>query len=727
MKLYIIANRLPVKVSSDNGSFLFTRSEGGLATGLNSLDTTFEKHWIGWPGICLKKKTQQQDICNRLESMNLHPVFLTQSQYNYYYEGYSNSTLWPLCHYFFDKSKYRKNYWTAYQEVNRKFATAVCDQAEPDSMVWVQDYQLLLVPGMLREMRPDLRIGFFMHIPFPSYELFRVLPEHAILLKGMLGADFIAFHTHDYLRHFISASERSLGLEFKLDEVMVGGRAVHIDALPMGVNYDLYHQAGQHIEVRQAIGKMQQLVGNHQLILSVDRLDYSKGILHRLVGYAAFLDNNPSAIGKVTLVMVVVPSRDKVEKYAELKRQIDEKIGSINGKYSHLGWTPVCYFYRALPFEELSALYKMSDIALVTPLRDGMNLVAKEYIASKQISHPGILILSRMAGAAAELTEALLINPNDTTQIAGALEQAIAMPKEERQRRLAALQDTVSTQTVYKWAADFINEWSEAVSRNIEIKAKVMGRERQDNIALRYQQSKHRLIVLDYDGTLVGLRNDPQKSIPTEELKALLAKLSEDSRNHIVVNSGRDHQTLEKWLGDINLDIVAEHGAFYKSDNHWTEYSTRVEWSDRLVDVLKAFVKKTPNSRLEIKDTALAWHYREVDAWLGTFRAQQLARTLYRACSKMGLQVIPGNKVLEIKSSGYNKGTIIKKLISQHDYDFTMAIGDDTTDEDMFLALPPDGFSIRVGICSTNARFLLSETGDVLPFLDALTERRAHV
>ena len=390
MKLYIISNRLPVKAVAEQDTFVFSRSEGGLTTGLNSLQGNYEKHWVGWPGICTDKEEEKQDICHRLEEMNLHPIFLSDEQYKNYYEGYSNSTLWPLCHYFFAYTLYRKSFWQSYQEVNALFCREIIRLVEPDDWVWVQDYQLMLLPEMLRQELPRLHIGYFHHIPFPSYELFRILPERAEILKGLLGADFIAFHTHDYMRHFISAAERVLHMDFSLDETRIGSRIVRVDALPMGINYDLYHNVSQQKNVWKAIERTRLLFGKHKLILSVDRLDYSKGILHRLYGFASFLEHHPEYHGKVTLAMVIVPSRDHVGSYAELKTRIDEEIGSINGRYSTMNWTPVCYFYHGFSFEELAAMYFIADIALVTPLRDGMNLVAKEYIAVKQ-DNPGVL------------------------------------------------------------------------------------------------------------------------------------------------------------------------------------------------------------------------------------------------------------------------------------------------------------------------------------------------
>lgn len=719
-KLFIVSNRLPVKAKeTSDGQFEFERSEGGLATGLGSLQTSYEQHWIGWPGVCLKRKSDEKKIKAELEQFNYHPVFLSSTQYNQYYEGYSNSTIWPLCHYFYEFSKYKRSYWQAYQDVNKLFCKEVLKHVDDDSMIWVQDYQLMLLPGMLREGHASLRIGYFHHIPFPSYELFRVLPERRELLRGLLGADFIAFHTHDYMRHFISAVERTLHFEFNLDEVMIEGRAVHVDALPMGINYDLYHDAPQSKEVKGAMKRMQEQFGKHKVILSVDRLDYSKGILHRLVGFETFLDKHPEYHDQVTLAMIIVPSRDKVGSYAEMKRRIDERIGAINGKYAGIGWTPVCYFYHGFAFEDLVGMYKLADVALVTPLRDGMNLVAKEYIAAKG-NDAGVLILSEMAGASTELSDAIQINPNDTDQISLAICEALEMPETEQKERLHNMQGIVSKQTVKKWAADFVEAWTAVIDRNRALTEKYISKDVSSTIKHQYDESNRRLIMLDYDGTLAAFHRDPEKASPTPEVMSVLKKLCDDERNTVVINSGRDHRTLDKWLGGLPLAFAAEHGAFYKEDGVWHKNVEPQAWDERLMNILHEFEDKTPNSRLEIKATAVAWHYRKVDNWIGMFRSQQLMHALIPVCSQNNLQIMRGNKVIEVKPAEYSKGSEVQRILSNHAYDFILAIGDDVTDEDMFRALPEEAVTIKVGYACDAARYNLQQQKDVLPFLKNL-------
>lgn len=387
----------------------------------------------------------------------------------------------------------------------------------------------------------------------------------------------------------------------------------------------------------------------------MDRLDYSKGILHRLWGFAAFLEHHPEYRGQVTLAMVIVPSRDHVGSYAELKTRIDEEIGSINGKYSTMDWTPVCYFYHGFAFEELAAMYCVADVALVTPLRDGMNLVAKEYIATKT-DNPGVLILSEMAGAAVELSEALQINPNDIGQIERSLVEALTMPVGEQRRRIRDMQRTICTQTVDKWAADFLEELEATRRKNERLRRKRISVGTTAAVRAAYGRAKRRLLLFDYDGTLAALRPRPEDAAPTPELLDLLRRLSGDPANRVVINSGRDHETLERWFGSMPLSLAAEHGGFYKEAGVWHKNLRSAEWDGELLTLLQRFVAKTPRARLETKQTALAWHYRQSDAWLGSLRAQQLVNHLAPLCSRLRLQIMQGDKVVEIKSPDCTKG-----------------------------------------------------------------------
>lgn len=721
MKIIIISNRLPVKIERKGNRFYIEPSAGGLATGLGSLETTAEKYWVGWPGIFTNDEEEKKYITKRLGKMNYFPVFLTAEQIENYYEGYSNSTIWPLCHYFFSYIQYKADYWNAYKEVNALFCSEAIPLIKEGDIIWVQDYQLMLLPKLIRDNKPNASIGYFHHIPFPSYELFRVLPEREEILSGLLGADLVGFHTHDYMRHFISAASRVLDLNFNLDRFSLQNRVVHVETFPMGINYDRYHNAADLPAVKKKVTILNKTMAKESVILSVDRLDYSKGILHRINGFANFLEKHPEYHEKVSLVMIVVPSRDTVDIYADLKIKIEQSIGMINGKYSRLGWTPIYYFYRSFEFNELIAMYEIADIGLITPLRDGMNLVAKEYLATKKEDNPGVLILSEMAGAVIELTDAIIINPNDTDEINNALLQALTMGEDEKRERLRKMQATISRQTVKKWADDFVCELRMIKEQNKEILQKVVGKRQMAQIKQAYDQASHRLLMLDYDGTLAPFVKNPKDAIPSSELIDLLKTLTEDKKNCVVINSGRSHDVLDEWFNEVNVDLAGEHGVFYKEKGKWFENQKKIDkWDERILEMINHTIEKTPKSSLEVKDTALVWHYRNADYWLAELRKMQLIEALVGETSRLNLQILPGNKVVEIRPYGFNKGSEIERRIKQKDYDFILAIGDDTTDEDMFRSLPINGISIKVGNFSPIAKYRIPLQSAVIPFFNKL-------
>lgn len=726
MRLIIISNRLPVKVRQEDGHYIFTRSEGGLATGLASLQARIEKHWIGWPGICEDDPQGREQIRRQLSAQHFYPVFLTSRQIKEYYEGYSNSTLWPLCHYFFSYVHHEVNCWQTYREVNRIFCEAALRIVRADDIIWIQDYQLMLLPAMLRRHFPDISIGYFHHIPFPSYELFRILPEKIQLIEGLLGADLIGFHTSDYERYFKITAQRVLDIDFNENEVRLDKHIIHVNTFPMGIDFPLYFNSPEIPRVKHYREELIRDFGGCRIILSVDRLDYSKGIYHRLQGFALFLEKHPEYHGKVSLVMIIVPSRCNLDNYAGLKKQIDEAVSAVNGQHALPGWTPVHYYYRSFPFEELVALYHEADIALVTPLRDGMNLVAKEYIAAKR-NKPGVLILSEMAGAALELPDALLINPNDVSAIEQAITTALSMPHDEQMDRLKSMQAIISRQTIGKWATNFVGKLQDIHHKNNLLHRKMIESRNFSLICNHYQQAGSRLIMLDYDGTLVGFAAEPREARPSPELMQLLAAFASDHKNNVVISSGRDRDFLEKWFGQIPIGLAAEHGAFLKENGIWHEYVHDELWNDEIINLIRRTINKTPGSVLEIKRTALVWHYRNVNNWLGCIREQQLVEALRPLCRKAGLQIIRGNKIVEIKPARCSKGAIVRMLLENQRYDFLLAIGDDVTDEDMFKALPPEALTVKIGALSTNARFILDSQTETLPFLSALIQAKASV
>ena len=501
-KTIIVSNRLPVKITEKDGEYVLNPSEGGLATGLGSIYRQGYNIWIGWPGIDVSEEAQPQ-IREQLKELNLMPVYLTQEEINNYYEGFSNEILWPVFHYMSVYARYEQVYWDFYYQVNSKFRDVVLQVAEPGDVIWIHDYQLLLLPGMIRSEAPDVAIGYFQHIPFPSFELFRLIPWRCELLEGMLGADLLGFHTFDDSHHFLNAVTRLLPVNASANVVMVNDRAVIAETFPMGIDNQKFEQLSNDPEVLRQMESLKESFQHTHMVLSIDRLDYSKGIIQRLQAFELFLQLYPEYVEKVILYMIVVPSRDTVPQYKELREAIDMLAGGINARFRTINWHPINYFYRSFPVETLAALYNFADVGLVTPMRDGMNLVSKEYVASRK-NNDGVLILSEMAGASKELIDALIVNPNNIGAIARALHEALNMPEKEQQRRMKQMRQVVTKFNIAHWVKLFMARLQEVKQFQQSMLARRMSLDMQSTVRNAYKQSRKRAIFLDYDGTLVG-------------------------------------------------------------------------------------------------------------------------------------------------------------------------------------------------------------------------------
>jgi len=421
----------------------------------------------------------------------------------------------------------------------------------------------------------------------------------------------------------------------------------------------------------------------------------------------------------------VVPSRIGVSEYERMKQQIEETVGRINGKFGALDWTPIIYQYRQLSFEPLAALYAEADIALVTPLRDGMNLIAKEYVATRAGSG-GVLILSEMAGAVKELGEAIVVNPNDRSQIVDAILEALQMAPEEQGRRNQIMQDRIRRYDITRWARDFTTDLASMRSVQSHLYAKVLPRKVRADIIDHFASASRRMLFLDYDGTLVPLVRRPQHATPGQALHGLLARLGADLRTRVAVVSGRDRQTLEAWLGKLPVDLVAEHGAWMREQGGaWTksgEFDTG--WKSTIQPILQLYADRLPGAFVEEKTHSLVWHYRVADPDQARMLENELTDHLTSFTANVNVQVLRGSKVVEVRHAGISKGIACRSYLGRVDADFVLGIGDDWTDEDMFRALPPEAFTIRVGIASTHARFNLRDPRDVLALLEAMVQAR---
>ena len=455
-RLIIVSNRLPVTVHSRDGRAVVRPSAGGLATGLRGPHEASGGLWVGWPGDVSALDEQARDeVAARLAELRTVPVELTADERRVFYDTISNSVLWPVCHDRIDQLPLHVEGWETYEAVNARFADAVVAHYRPGDVIWVHDYQLLRLPALLRERLPGARIGFFLHIPFPNPELFFTLSHRAWLVEGMMGADVVGFHTRRYRGHFTATLRRLFRLEMDADGTVAwGGRRVSLGVFPMGVDANRFAERSTRPDV---VGERMRLNSAHgRMLVGIDRLDYSKGVPRRLLAFERLLHLHPEWRGHVRLVQVSVPSRDEVGAYRRFKREVDALVGRINGELSTPTWTPVHYIYRSIPETMLLALYGAADVMLVTPVRDGMNLVAKEFVACRA-DEDGVLVLSEFAGAADELVDALLVNPYDVDALAERIHEALIMSGPERRDRMRALRSQVFAHDVHRWVASFLS------------------------------------------------------------------------------------------------------------------------------------------------------------------------------------------------------------------------------------------------------------------------------
>lgn len=720
----MISNRLPFSFGKKNGRLSLESSTGGLATGLRSFYKSRPSAWIGWPGLPGSKITPEEEkqIVKNLAVESCRPVFLSSYEIEQYYHGFANKTIWPLFHYFPLYADYNKNYWTVYKRVNEKFCRAALEIAEPGDEIWIHDYHLLLLPALIKERLPRVSVGFFLHIPFPSFEIFRLLPWREEMLRGMLGADLVGFHTLRYAYHFLDSIRHLLQYDHLNWLVNTGSRLVKVEAFPMGIDYERFHSVVAEPEVQGEIGRIRKKLAGRKIILSVDRLDYTKGIPQRLEAFELFLEKNPDFRENVTLILVAVPSRTAMETYIRLKSRIDELVGRINGRYGTIGWIPIWYLYRSFSLKTLAAYYHTADVALVTPLRDGMNLIAKEYVAT-QTDQLGVLILSEMAGSAKELGDAILVNPNNHEEVAEAISQALRMPEEEQRSRMENMQKRLRRFTVLRWADEFMAELQKIRMIQEELAERKLDERTEKKITGEFRRAKRALLLLDYDGTLVPFAARPEQAVPDEELKSLLRTLSRQAGNDIVVISGRTRKTLEDWLGELELGLIVEHGAWIRERGlDWTLLEPAQDtWKSEVRSVLIQYMDRTPGASLEEKDFSLALHYRKVDAEIASLRMREVKEDLLTIASELNLEILEGNKVLEVRNPGINKGRAALRLISGRTWDFILAVGDDRTDEDLFAVLPESAYSIKVGVGPTRARYNLDNVAAVRSLLNKLT------
>eukprot|EP01105_Mastigella_eilhardi_P001550 TRINITY_DN1184_c0_g2_i1.p1 TRINITY_DN1184_c0_g2~~TRINITY_DN1184_c0_g2_i1.p1 ORF type:complete len:774 (-),score=191.85 TRINITY_DN1184_c0_g2_i1:74-2098(-) len=669
--------------------------------------------------------------------MGFAPVFLDAALSDLFYEGYCNGALWPMFHSMTTYSKTEDNEYKAYVTANELFADAVCAVYKPGDIVWIQDYHLLLLPQELRRrLGYSPAIGFFLHIPFPHADVFRLLPHHSTLLESVMQADFVGFHTMDYVTNFATCLTRVCGVTPVAGRAVVpndsGGHLVQFGALPLGIDFDRYHTGTKEEKVQALAAHTRRHLGVDKIVFSVSRLDYTKGVPHCLNAMRTFFQTNPEWVGRLTLILVVVPSRTRVDKYAELKKEIDRLVGEINGQLGTLLWDPIIYLYRSLDFNELLALYACADVGLIVPLRDGMNLCAKEYVAA-HADGEGVLVLGNLAGAAHEMLEAVIVNPNSAESIVKGLKEALEMPGTDQAARNRDMAKRLETNDVHWWTSAFLHKLEETMILQQQMSVNHLDSEHREELVRAFRSARSRLLVLDYDGTLVPFSDLPSGAVPDNDIIELLGALAALPMTRVLILSGRDRNTLAEWLGKVpKLRMAAEHGCWTWTGTEWAiEESVMANtstWKSVARTLMQEAVNLLAGSIVEEKEFSMVFHYRACESETSTLDRSKITKAvlelraaLQTALANLPVHLVDAKEALEVKAFGASKGAYYLRFLHklEDDPDFVLAVGDDNTDEDVFEACEGQevAHTVRVGFFPSKAAHHLYDYREVRKLL----------
>ncbi|XP_024377190.1 alpha,alpha-trehalose-phosphate synthase [UDP-forming] 1 isoform X2 [Physcomitrium patens] len=695
-RLLVVANRLPVSATRlDGDKWDLQLSAGGLVSALLGVKQIFETRWIGWAGVSVHDERGRASLTEALALKGCVPVFLDDDTVDQYYNGYCNNVLWPLFHYIglpqadrLAATRSLDSQYAAYQHANKLFAQVVFSQYQEGDVVWCHDYHLMCLPQELKTLNPRMKVGWFLHTPFPSSEIYRTLPLRSELLKAVLTADLIGFHTYDYARHFVSACTRILGLEGTPEGVEDQGKLTRVAAFPIGIDPERFIQALETEQVKLHVKELLRFFAGRKVMLGVDRLDMIKGIPQKLLAFEMFLEKNPEWREKVMLVQIAVPTRTDVHEYQRLTSQVHEIVGRINGRYGTVTFVPIHHLDRSLAFHELCALYASTDVALVTSLRDGMNLVSYEYVACQNFKNTeGVLVLSEFAGAAQSLgAGAILVNPWNIREMYIAIEEALKMSDEERKERHRHNFTHVTTHTAQAWAHNFVSELYDTI---VEAELRTLNEPPNlpvDSAKESFLNSKNRLLVFGFNSTITATVEAPRRDQIKESklglhpgIKECLGTLCSDPNTDVVILSGSKRDTLEELVFDY-------------------------------------FCARTPRSFVEKRETSLVWNYKYADLEFGRVQARNMLQHLWTGpISNAAVDVVQGQKSVEVRPIGVSKGAAIDRIVfeiirSKHpsssqtpniQFDFVMCLGHFLSkDEDVYAYFDPDNAFDRDNRCS---------------------------
>lgn len=744
-ELVVVANRLPVDSRTlPDGATEWVTSPGGLVTAMESVMRTVDSGaWVGWGGSA----GEAADPFDA-DGMSLYPVRLDQEDIERFYEGFSNATLWPLYHDVIVDPEFHRGWWDTYLSANRRFAETAAPVASPGGTIWVHDYQLQLVPQMIRAKRSDVRIGFFNHIPFPSVELFSQLPKRNSILRGLLGSDLLGFQRESDSLNFVSAVRKLLGYHVEGMTIFVPGlgaapvREVEVQTFPISIDSAAVSALTEDPEIRERAIQLRRDLGDpEKVVLGVDRLDYTKGIRHRLKAWGELLDDGSIDPHETVMIQVATPSRERVEAYRQLRDEVELTVGRINGEHAPIGRPAVSYQHHSFNRRDMTALFMAADVVLVTALRDGMNLVAKEYVASRPDLH-GVLVLSEFAGAADELRAAVLVNPHDIDELKSAILRSLAMPAEEQEEAMRSLRHQVMEHDVQTWAHNFLQQLEESgtpeqvVTPTVHLTGDTPSEAGAVDAALtQFSEVPRLLIASDFDGVIAPIVADRDAVQPDAPALGALRELSELPGVAVALVSGRALADLDSHTRmPSSVVLVGSHGAEVGALPPWMQSEVldksalamspeKEELLASITTTLRRIARAHPGTEVETKPTAAVLHTRNAKG-RGSINATDSA--LEYAMTLPDVTVTPGKEVIEFAVVPTSKGVAVDTLARASAADAWLYLGDDVTDESVFAQLGESDLGIKVGGGDTAARLRIADTEAVRGVLKRLLELRGE-
>ena len=719
-RLIFCSARLPFTVHKRQGRYALKETVGGVASAVGSVYQAYDSVWYGSLDLPPRIQTSSKKSIQRLaQHHNCHTVLLKNEKLLKNAETFCQQTLWPLFHYRPESARFETQTWADYEAFNKAYFDAIRKQIKPTDTIWIHDYQLMLLPGLIRREFPDISIGFFLHTPFPSFEVFRLLPWRREILSGILGADLIGFHIYEYTRHFQSCLFRVLGLEAKLGSVVTGNRLVHTDSFSLGVDFNAFAQIRKSAAYEKAVDQLHGKTNGCQTVLSIDRMDPTRGIIEKIDTITELLDQHTKLRGKALFLLRTFgsASNEELRTYA---KDVKAHIDACNKRFARKGWKPIIHQHADSNRTEMTALYNIADVLLVGSLRDGMNLIGKEYVAARQ-SDRGVIVLSEFAGGARELSEAILINPYDRKGSIAALAAALTMPSRRQAATFTRMKQRQQRNTALNWSVTFIECLRHIKTRQTTIQSHSFNQRAAHKVQTAYQSARKRLLLFDYNGTLVPVPKDGRTKPPPPALLELLQQLASVRQNHVAIITDNSRTLIDNWFHKHPVDLIACSDAAFRHDGKWSEDpQLATAWQEDARPILERYVIRTPGSYIDEKRYALIWHFENAEKELGEVRSRELMEDLRSFAGMENLQVNEVGRLIEIRNAESHKASMLRNYLADSKHDFIFAVGDDQSNEAMFTVLPENAVTVRIGSTLTSAHYNMTDHARLLSFLQDL-------